>query len=63
MKKNKNTEEWVQPEKLVAHPKMLELAEKTKILLELESQMLGKFKQDLEKVQKENEKNEGMNNG
>ena len=63
MKKNKNTEEWVQPEKLVSHPKMLELAEKTKILLELESQMLGKFKQDLEKVQKENEKNEGMNNG
>ena len=27
MKKNKNKEDWSKPEKLMVHPKMLELAE------------------------------------
>ena len=37
----------------------LELAEKTKLLLDLENQLLGKFKEDLEFVEKENKKRNG----
>jgi len=59
MKKNKNKEDWSKPEKLMVHPKMLELAEKTKLLLDLENQLLGKFKEDLEFVEKENKKRNG----
>ena len=35
MKKNKNKEDWSKPEKLMIHPKMLELAEKTKLLFKI----------------------------
>ena len=42
-------DEWQQPDKIGGHPTLVELAEKTKKLIELENLLLETVKSDIEK--------------
>ena len=63
MAKDKKQEEWEKATKMQAHPLLMELAEKTKQMLDLESQLLKRFRKDVEYLKQNEELVKGKNNG